>query len=336
MYDIYGIGNALVDIDFEVSTQTLGRLGLDRGMMTLADGAGYQLLLEDLDGIKHAKTCGGSAANTVIAATQFGAKCFYSGKVAADASGEYYLQNLIDNKIDTNLAAGPLEPGATGKCIVMVTPDAERTLVAYLGMAEALSEKDISIQDLAQSRFLHIEGFLAVSKSATQAAIKAHAIAKQAGTKTSINLSDPCITSFHADNIKMIIGEGVDMLFCSEVEAMLYTGAKELMLSIEALKNIAKQFIVTLGNRGALMFDGKELITISPTPVMAIDSVGASDMFAGVLLSELSQGKSMREAGNFACHAAGHIVTKFGARFTEQEAKKIKQNYKSPVEKVVE
>src|SRR5579871_6801850 len=168
-YHVYGIGNALVDIDFEVSTKTLERLNIDKGVMTLIDESTHHRLLEELDGVKHLKACGGSAGNTLYTLQQLGGKSFYSCKVGNDEAGDFFYHDLVLHGIHTNLHEDHRE-GITGKCIVLVTPDADRTMNTFLGATSNFSKSQLSETALKNAEYLYIEGYLVASPSACEAA----------------------------------------------------------------------------------------------------------------------------------------------------------------------
>ena len=149
-YHVYGIGNALVDMEFEVSDKFLDEAGVEKGLMTLVDKKRHVELLNTLDGYQHKRTCGGSAANTVIAVAQLGGNSFYSCKVANDETGDFYFEDLQAQGVRTNLA-DEREEGITGKCMVFVTPDADRTMNTYLGITANLSEEEIREEELKNS-----------------------------------------------------------------------------------------------------------------------------------------------------------------------------------------
>ena len=142
-YHVYGLGNALVDIDIEVSLETLHRLNIEKGVMTLIDADRHLQLLEEMEGVKHVKACGGSAANTAVAVAMLGGKAFYSCKVANDDFGDFFCEELHRYNIHSNLENGDREHGTTGSCLVLVTPDADRTMNTYLGITSNFSRKEL-------------------------------------------------------------------------------------------------------------------------------------------------------------------------------------------------
>lgn len=318
-YDVYGLGNALVDFDYEVGVDDLTQLDVEKGVMTLVDEERHHQLIDALEQHKHIKACGGSAANTLIAVTQLGGKGFYSCKVANDATGEFYCQDLIHHGLETNLAMSNREAGHTGKCIVFVTPDADRTMNTYLGITANFSKQEIVAEAIAASKYIYIEGYLVASPTGCEAAIAAREIAEQAGTKTSMTLSDPNMTEYFGDGLRNIIGNGLDLLFCNEDEAKFFSQSDNLDGAHQYLKSLAKNYVITRGDKGSIVFDGHNTIEIAPSPITAIDTVGAGDMYAGAFLFGLTQGYSYADAGDLASRAAAKVVAKFGPRLTKAE-----------------
>lgn len=319
-YHIYGLGAALVDTEIEVQDQELAQMNVDKGLMTLVDEARQQELIAHLQGhLVHSKrACGGSACNTIIAASYFGANNYYSCKVANDDNGQFYLDDLKAAQVDSDYSSSKPE-GITGKCLVLITPDAERSMNTYLGISETLSEQELNADAIANSEYLYYEGYLVTSPTGRAAAIKARQIAEQHGVKTAISLSDPGMVQFFKDGLVDMIGDGVDLLFCNEAEAMGWGDSSKLEDAIAQMKTLAKQFVITLGAKGAVLFDGQQLIELPGHPVKAVDSNGAGDMFAGAFLYALSQGHSFRQAGQLACRAAAEVVSHYGPRLQAEQ-----------------
>lgn len=318
-FHIYGIGNALLDIDFEVNDITLKRLNIAKGVMSLIDEETHHRLLEELDGVKHMKSSGGSAANTLFTAQQLGAKTFYSCKVGNDESGDFFYRDLILQGVHTNLHECARD-GVTGKCIVLVTPDADRTMTTFLGATATFSQSQLSEQALKDSEYLYIEGYLVASPSACEAAIMAREWANAYSVKTVLTLSDPNMVTYFKEGLTAIIGEKpLDILFANEHEARLFTGLNDLEEMKTVLKKIARTFIITLGPAGALIYDGAEYIRIPAYRVPVIDTVGAGDVFAGAFLYAITHGYDYREAGKMASLAASKVVSKFGPRLSQEE-----------------
>lgn len=322
-YHVYGIGNALVDMEFEVSPELLQTLKIDKGVMTLVDEERENALLAELGNLPCKKSCGGSAANTMVAISQLGGKGFYSCKVASDEVGTFYLEDLRRCGLETNLQNGNREAGITGKCLVMVTPDADRTMNTFLGITGNLSTIELVPEVLVDSDYLYIEGYLVSSPTAKQAAIKAREIAQNSGVKVTLSLSDPNMATFFKDGLLEIIGSGLDFIFANESEALTMTASENIEEAINHFKTLSQGFAITRGAKGSLIFDGQEMIEISPIPVKAIDTVGAGDMYAGAFLYGITHGMSYAKAGEFASVASSRIVTCFGPRLEAQELKSL-------------
>jgi len=328
-YHVYGLGNALVDTEIEVTDNNLNDLGIEKGLMTLVDEERQHFLLDNLaDHMVMSKlACGGSAANTVISLSQFGGKSFFSCKVADDDNGRFYMQDLADNGVDHN-ADAQISSGITGKCLVMITDDAERTMNTFLGTSTELSSADLDGDAIADSEYLYIEGYLVTGDSARQAAIEAVEVARQAGTKIALSLSDPGIVEYFRDGLKEIIGAGIDLLFCNEQEALNWCETDNLDQALEHLQNTAKQFVVTRGSQGSVVFDGDEYLTAPAQPITAVDTNGAGDMFAGAYLYGITNGYGSLSAAVFANRAASAVVGQYGPRLHSAEYDGLKEGLK--------
>ncbi len=314
-YDIYGIGAALVDTEIEVSEEDLKAFGIEKGVMTLVDSARQLELMDLLAGhlIHSKKASGGSAANSVIAASYFGSNNFYSCRVANDDNGQFYLADLSEAGIDYHNHNGS-QIGTTGKCLVMITDDAERTMNTFLGISETLCDTDINEDALKSSKYAYIEGYLVTSETGKPAAIKVREIAQEAGVKVAFSLSDPAIVTYFHEGLCEMIGAGIDLLFCNQAEAMSFTKADSLSEACEKLKTISTCFAITLGADGALVFDGEELHIVDGHAATAVDTNGAGDMFAGAFLYGISNGMSFAKAGALGNLAASKVVAQYGPR----------------------
>ncbi len=319
-YNIYGMGNALVDIVTEVDDAFFAANEIEKGVMTLVDEDRQGTLVSAIDLDAADKQCGGSAANSIIGAAQFGASTYYSCKVANDELGQFYLTDLKANGSDTNLTADSLPEGITGKCLVMTTPDAERTMNTFLGVTSTYSPEQIDEAALADSEYLYIEGYLVTSPTGVEAMKAAKAKAESLGVKAALTFSDPAMVKYFGDAMKEVIGDGIDLLFCNEEEAMTYTGTETIPAAVEAMKAVAKQFVVTLGPDGALVWDGQSEIKIAPVPTEAVDTNGAGDLFAGAFLYGITNGLSHADSGALASRASSAVVSKFGPRLSKEQA----------------
>jgi len=321
-YDVYALGNALVDLEYAVEDADLVELALDKGVMTLVDEAQQARIMAHLHAHPHRRGAGGSAANSVIALAQLGGRGAYSCKVADDELGQFYLNDLIAGGIATR-AERAREPGDTGRCVVLTTPDSERTMCTCLGISNALSVRDIDREALRAAEYFYTESYLTTSPSAHAAVIEARTIAEQAGVKTALSLSDPNIVKYFSAGVRELIGAGLDLVFANEAEALGMAATDDLQHAVAFMRGIARVFAITRGPRGALVYDGRETIDIAPVPVTAVDSVGAGDMFAGAFLYGLTQGWSHRQAGSLAAAAAAKLVTTMGPRLSRAETQAV-------------
>ena len=314
-YKVYGIGAALVDTEIKVEDRELDKMAVGKGLMTLVDQERQRELLSHLDDhlVKASHASGGSAGNSMIATAQFGGPTFMSCKVANDADGDIYVADLETAGVDHCLVNGR-EDGITGKCLVLITPDAERSMNTYLGISETLSVEQLDHNAIADSEYLYIEGYLVTSPTGRAAAVKAREVAQAAGVKTALSFSDPGMVEFFREGMEEIVGERLDLIFCNEAEALGWAQTDDLQQAIETIKQVANSFVITRGADGAITFDGNELAEIPPHRVQAVDSNGAGDMFAGAFLYAITRGEDFPTAGRFASLAAGKIVANYGPR----------------------
>ena len=209
-YDVYGIGNALVDIVTEVEDAFFTDHGIEKGLMTLVDEERQRKLMLAIHLPTSRMQCGGSAANSMIAVSQFGGKSFYSCKVAKDDMGQFYLKDLQENGVDTNLTFEQASPGITGKCLVMTSPDSERTMNTYLGISEQFSVEEIDDSALINSEYVYIEGYLITSENGREAMQHAKKLAESSGVKTALTISDPSMAKYFGKELHEVVGASVD------------------------------------------------------------------------------------------------------------------------------
>lgn len=327
-YDVYAIGNALVDYEFEVTVAELARLGISKSVMTLIEEARHDQLVGELQGEKHKRACGGSAANTLIGLQQLGGKSFFTCKVASDEAGDFYFADLKANGVDTNLSNNPRAEGKTGKCLVMITPDADRTMNTFLGITGDVGPAELDRDALLASRYLYIEGYLASSPSAREAVAIARKEARRHNIPIALSLSDPNMVRYFADGLRGFLGDGVDLLFCNEAEAMAFTGTTDAFAAAQKLRDHAVAFVITRGSHGALAFDGDHFVETPTEPVKVRDTLGAGDMFAGAFLYGRCQGWDFRRCSLLANFAAGLVVSEFGPRLASKHLPALKDRAK--------
>ena len=317
-YDVYGLGNALVDMEFEIHDEFLSKNNIDKGVMTLVDENQQHELMCQLDAFDGNKASGGSAANTLIAVSAMGGSSYYSCKVADDELGHFYLNDLNTAKVDCNMD-GKHKDGITGKCLVMISPDAERTMHTFLGISSELSPAEVNANAIKQSHYCYMEGYLTTSASGKAANIEARKIAESNGIKTALTFSDPFVVEHFRDTFTETIGNGIDLLFCNEAEALSYTHKDSIDDAVNVIKTFSNQFAITLGKDGAVVFDGTDLIQIDANPVTAVDTNGAGDMFAGAFMYGITHGYDFKKAGKLASLASSKIVSQFGPRLKTED-----------------
>lgn len=323
-YDVYGVGNALVDIQARVTDETLQRLGFPKGVMTLVDEATQGRVLSELQGATINRCAGGSAANTVIGVADFGGSAAYAGKVAADALGEFCLDDM--RKMGVTIEVPPAE-GATGACVVLITKDAQRTMLTHLGVSAELGPGDIDENEIRRSRYVYIEGYLFTGEAPRAAALRAIELAKAHGVKVAFTVSDPLLIEQCRDEFWSLIEGPVDLLFCNLEEARSLTGRHDPVDCAHEIHRHAENVALTFGAKGSVLTHDGEAIPIEGVPVEAIDTTGAGDMYAAGVLYGITNGLTWQQAGHLASHAAARIVTQLGARlerrFTPEEMERL-------------
>ena len=312
-----------MDLESDVSPSFFQQHNIEKGLMTLVSQEEQEGLLQHIH--SPYQNCGGSAANALIAMAHLGSKAFFSCKVAADYQGKLYLQNLKKYGIKSlplgNNAESTL-PTAT--CLVMITPDADRTMQTHLGIASELDANDIVPGELAASHYLFIEGYLASSPKGLQAAMEAMKQARTHSVKTVLSLCDPSMAKYFRPQLLEIIGDKkLDLLLCNAEEALLLAEQRELPAALQKLLSLSASVVVTRGSDGVLIREQKEEWSVPAPEVKAINTNGAGDLFAGAYLYALTQGHPPPRAGAFACLAASRLVTQPGARLEKEELKKL-------------
>ena len=314
MLDVYGLGNALVDMEYQVEDGFLRRHEIPKGHMTLVEEERLDALIADLHEYHPERMSGGSAANTVIAAQYFGASTYYSCKVANDETGQFFVADLNAAGVRSN-ADNTAGHGKSGRCLVLVTKDAERSMNTFLGASSDLSIHDIDEAALAQARYFYVEGYLSSNPNSRDAAIACRELAENAGVKTVVSLSDPSMVEFFRSDMEQILGNGVHHLFCNEEEALTWAKTDRLDIAVNELKDIAQALNVTLGSRGSIAVTAHAQEEAPGYPVQAVDTNGAGDIYAGASLFGWCAGMSAGQAAAFGNLAAAALVQSYGARF---------------------
>ncbi len=323
-YDLYAIGNALVDSEYEVSDALLQKMGISKRHMTLIDTPRRAELLAHVTHLLPRQTGGGSAGNTVVALAQLGGKAFYSCKVAHDNLGDFYVKDLQAQGVDTNLTHTRASEGQTGSCMVLVTPDAERSMCTFLGVSAELDDAALHAQDIVKSKIYYMEGYLAASPTGLNAALKGRQIAREAGVALALTLSDVSMIQFCKAGLDAMLGDGVDYLFCNQEEAQVWCGTEDLETIRSTLKKLAKIICLTRGPEGSEVLTADQSWHVPAEKVKAIDTNGAGDMFAGAFLYAVTKGYAPNQAATLGNHAAAAVVSQHGNRLTLGQLSAIK------------
>ena len=319
-YDVYGVGNGLVDIQAQISDETLESLRFTKGVMTLVDEETQQRVLSEIDGAKITRCAGGSAANTVMGVADFGGKAAYASKVANDDLGEFFLQDMRNMGVTVEV---PPADGQTGTCVVLITGDAQRTMLTHLGVSSTLCPDDISEEEIRKAKYVYIEGYLFTAADPKAAAMRAIELAIKNGVKVAFTVSDPFLIQLFKDEFWKLIEGPVDLLFCNLEEARALTGMQDAIECAHEIHRHTENVAITLGPDGSLLMHEGQAIPIEGVAVEAVDTTGAGDMYAAGLLYGITNGSSWKQSGHLASHAAARVVGQLGARlqrrFTPEE-----------------
>jgi sugar/nucleoside kinase (ribokinase family) len=322
-FDVYGVGNAIVDIQAQVTDADLLATGFEKGLMTLVDADAQAQLLAKIAGLPKNMCAGGSAANTIVGVADFGGKAAYCGKVGSDETGEFFLGDM--RKAGVTIDVPRSEETPTGTSAILITPDAQRTMLTNLGVSCSLSVADIDEVQLSQSKYVYVEGYLFTNDLTKATAYHAIELAKKHGVKVAFTASDPFLVNMIRDEIWDLIRGPVDLFFCNEEEAKSLTGKTDPLECASEIHQHAENVALTLGEKGSLVVHGGETFPIEGAAVDAIDTTGAGDMYAAGILYGITNGMSWPQAGHLASQAASRIVAQLGARiqrlFTPEEMK---------------
>lgn len=326
MFDIFAFGHALVDEEFDIDDEFLSETGIEKSVRSLIDYPRRQQLCEALDGrfANSHRACGGSGANSIIAASHLGAKAHFACRVADDKEGHFFMDDLTKAGVDVHSTVVAESGAHTGVCMVMVTADAERTMNTYTGVTDQLDMSSVDQDKLLKSSFLYLEGYLVFNEQAFLAACECIKLTRAAGNKVVVNCSDPAVVRACGDRLRQWVALGVDVLFCNEQEAMVWTGESNALRAIGGLYKQVDLLVVTRGAKGATVVKGTQSWDIAPVPVVATNTNGAGDMFAGAFVYGLSQNWDLQHCGDLASLAAATLVEHAGARLPKAKLQQLK------------
>lgn len=311
-YDIVGIGNAIVDLIAEVDDSYLKKNNICKGAMSLVDYNTINKIGNDVDIVN--TISGGSVANSVVCISQQNLKTAFIGKVNDDTMGVKFADGLAKENVHFKINKLSTDK-KTARCVILVSPDAERTMNTYLGISQELTEQDIDIKMIEESSMLYLEGYLWDLDNAKKAIRKAIETARYSDAIVAFSISDKfCVDRFR-DEFLEIVHNCTDIIFANESEVKSLFETNKLEYAIKECQNTSKIFAITLGESGAIIIKNNEIIDIKPEKIEnLVDTTGAGDLFAAGFLSHFLKLKNLEECGKEGVRLASIIIQKFGAR----------------------
>ena len=311
--DVIAIGNAIVDVMAPSSDALVERLGLVRGGMTLIDTEQARVLYEAMGPAR--EISGGSAANTLAGLAALGAKCAFIGQVADDQLGDVFAHDIRSSGIAFATPSRAGDP-PTGRCLIFVTPDGQRTMNTYLGASQYLPAAELDESAIAAAAVLYLEGYLWDPEEPRAAMRKAISAAREAGRKVAFTLSDAFVISRHGDDFRKLIAAGeIDILFANEIELAALTGEDDFAAGLAALRAKVPVLVVTRGEHGAVAVAGADRAEVPAEPIgRVVDTTGAGDLFAAGFLIGHVRGRSLGECLRLGAICAAEVISHYGAR----------------------
>tara|TARA_B100000700_G_scaffold266834_1_gene306235 strand:+ start:2382 stop:3383 length:1002 start_codon:yes stop_codon:yes gene_type:complete len=310
--DVVGVGNAIVDVLAEVDDAFIAEHELAKGAMTLIDTErAVELYAAMPPGLEES---GGSAANTMVGVASFGGRAAYIGKVATDFLGEVFRRDLRHVGVSFDV---PGVSGAqpTARCLIQVTPDAQRTMNTYLGISSHLSPQEINGDLVMSASYLYCEGYLWDAEEAKAAIRHAMDLANAAGRTVSLTLSDGFCVERHRDEWRDLLADRVDVVFGNANEVCSLFEVDNIEVAADAVASEVDLAFITLGKKGSMVVHGAERTRIEADELEAVvDTTGAGDLYAAGVLFGLSQGADLRQAARLGSIAAAEVISHLGAR----------------------
>jgi fructokinase len=309
--DILGIGNAIVDVLARADDAFLSAQGMAKGAMTLIDAAAAERIYAAMGSA--VENSGGSGANTCAAAAALGARVGFLGKVADDELGRVFAHDI--RAAGVRFPTAPLTGGApTARCLILVTPDGQRTMNTYLGACVSFGEADVDEAEVASAAVTYMEGYLFDPPAAQAAFRKAARVAHGAGRKVALTLSDSFCVGRHRAAFRELVRGEVDILFANEAELLSLYEVEELGAAVEAVRREVGLAAVTRSERGSLVVAGGEAHEVAAVPTRVVDTTGAGDAYAAGFLAAHARGLALAECGRWGSVAAAEAIGHFGAR----------------------
>ncbi|WP_108682436.1 adenosine kinase [Methyloceanibacter sp. wino2] len=310
--DVVGIGNAIVDIIARCDDAFLTKRNLDKGFMRLIDSAEAAELYEEMG--PATERSGGSVANSIAGLAALGAKCGFIGRVAADQFGGIFRHDI--RSLGISYETEPAVDGApTARCLILVTPDGERTMNTFLGASVDMTAADIDAELIGAAKFVYLEGYLFDKDEAKSAFREAAKLAKEAGAKVALSLSDPFCVDRHREDFRELVKHGADIVFANEKEITSLYETNTFLEAADAALQDCEMAVLTRSEDGSLIVGGGETIEIRAEPVsQVVDATGAGDLYAAGFLFGLSRGMPIADCGRLGSIAAAEAISHIGAR----------------------
>ena len=328
-FDLLGIGNALVDVEVRVEDKFIEKNSLIKGGMTLSSIENQKKILKELNDLSVKISSGGSAANTAHGLSVLGGKAYYLGRVANDKYGKYYTEDMQSCGVEFSGIGNELSD--TGTCVVLVTPDGERTMLTHLGASSSLHHGDINEKIIEDSTMVYIEGYLWTGEETRKAAEKLAQIAKINNVPIAFTLSDAFVVNNFKKQLTNFILKDVDILFCNDIEAKAMIETEDVQEAFNGLKEMSQTIFVTRGERGSWASSPTEKkVTVNVFPTKVVDTTGAGDLFAAGALYGIIRNYSLKESAILGSHCASEVVSHMGGRMpvsSDADAEKIIQKY---------
>jgi sugar/nucleoside kinase (ribokinase family) len=312
IFDVCAIGNAIVDVLSHESFELVDKLGLELGAMNLVDAARAEEIYEAMG--PAVEVSGGSAANTTVGVVSFGGRAAFIGRVADDTFGEVYRHDLMTAGVHFAATVAPDESERTGRCLVIVMPDAQRTMCTFLGAGASLDPSVVDDSIVAASQILYLEGYLWDEPSAKLAFLHAADVAHQAGREVALSLSDPFCVERHRDAFRELVENHVDILFANEPELCSLYEVDDLERAIETVAAQCSIAAITCGAGGSVVVGGGERHRIAAAPATVVDTTGAGDLYAAGFLNGYTRGRPLPTCGELGSLAAAEVISHLGAR----------------------
>ncbi|AUJ64784.1 adenosine kinase [Aestuarium zhoushanense] len=312
-FQVVGIGNAMVDVLTQETEAFLSEAGIEKGIMQLIDMDRAVDLYSRIGAAK--EISGGSAANTIAGIAHLGGRTAYVGKVKDDQLGAIFAHDLRAQGAVYETKLAPKDAAQeTGRCIVVVTPDGERSMNTYLGVTEFLEPSDIDVDMMADAEWIYLEGYRFDGPDSHAAFAKAINACKGHGGKVSITLSDPFCVERHRDAFRMMIREDVDLLFCNRAEMLSMYQTEDFDAALAQAAKEVSIVACTDSDNGAHILSGSQRWHAPAVPTQIVDATGAGDLFAGAFLWGLTNGHDLETCGRMGCVAASEVISHIGAR----------------------